>query len=441
MDGILKQSIHKSATELLSLPLPFDLKNRTKSFIDVVVDSIATGIAGCLLIFLVSGLEWPSYYIASLVLLLVCLWIYFIYKVRIEYYKTFRSNLETLTNKGEVRAKVFDKKESVIHGMRSVLKSGSEKQLLFMLDKLMEINDVRFADAVEELLDHPSNLVKTSAIRNLYFLNVKSMTANVPLLLVEDNPELTIATLSYVLRFAENDSSFVFDKYLEDQEPRIALSALYCLARESRTNEKLRKKYGIESRILRLIDHQRDGKTNIHETKILIEILGIANFPEYYSELIYLLNDNNEEIVQSTIHAIGETRYIPIANHLLPLLAEKPYRKNATIALVNFGPSILHILRRVVEQRTQPMSVVRFIPSVIREFYSKQAIHHLLALLGDKDLTVRLEVIKSLSELRNSHPRLKFNRYRVIETIFSECKLYHRDIGSNAFSNNNIVSK
>ncbi|CAN0595209.1 unnamed protein product, partial [Ectocarpus sp. 12 AP-2014] len=56
MDGILKQSVHKSASELLALPLPFDLKNKTKSFIDVVVDSIATGIAGCLLIFVIRGL-------------------------------------------------------------------------------------------------------------------------------------------------------------------------------------------------------------------------------------------------------------------------------------------------------------------------------------------------------------------------------------------------
>jgi ATP:ADP antiporter, AAA family len=34
-DGSLKQSINKSATELLALPIPNDIKNRTKSFIDL----------------------------------------------------------------------------------------------------------------------------------------------------------------------------------------------------------------------------------------------------------------------------------------------------------------------------------------------------------------------------------------------------------------------
>ena len=83
MDGILKQSVHKSASELLTLPLPFDLKNKTKSFIDVVVDSLATGVAGCLLIFVVRGLDLPSFYIGILIIVLVIVWIYFIYKVRL----------------------------------------------------------------------------------------------------------------------------------------------------------------------------------------------------------------------------------------------------------------------------------------------------------------------------------------------------------------------
>ena len=75
MDGVLKQSVNKSATELLTLPIPFDLKNKTKSFIDVVVDSIATGVAGFVLIFVVRGLELPSVYIIGIIILLVVLWV------------------------------------------------------------------------------------------------------------------------------------------------------------------------------------------------------------------------------------------------------------------------------------------------------------------------------------------------------------------------------
>ena len=95
VDGSLKQSVNKSAMELLALPLPFELKNKTKSYIDVVVDSFATGIAGFILIFLVRGLNLPSVYITGIIIILLILWIYFVYKVRNEYFQTFRDNLGT----------------------------------------------------------------------------------------------------------------------------------------------------------------------------------------------------------------------------------------------------------------------------------------------------------------------------------------------------------
>jgi len=40
--------------------VPLEVKKRTKTFIDVVVDSVATGIGGLILIFLVRGLAYKK---------------------------------------------------------------------------------------------------------------------------------------------------------------------------------------------------------------------------------------------------------------------------------------------------------------------------------------------------------------------------------------------
>ena len=58
VDGSLKQSVNKAATELFSIPIPIEIKKKTKTFTDVVVDSIATGLAGFILIFFVNGLKF-----------------------------------------------------------------------------------------------------------------------------------------------------------------------------------------------------------------------------------------------------------------------------------------------------------------------------------------------------------------------------------------------
>ena len=430
MDGILKQSIHKSASELLTLPLPFELKNKTKSFIDVVVDSLATGIAGCLLIFVVRGLDLPSFYIGILIIALVCLWLYFIYKVRIEYYKTFRNNLEVLTDSYKKTKKVTDTKVSVVTGMRTVFKKGTEEQILFMLDKLMEINDKRFADDVELLLEHPSNKVKLSAIQNLYFLNSKSMTAEVSELLKIDDRELTIATLAYILSFAHKDKSFIFDAYLEHSNERIATAALYCLARAAKNNYSLKQRYSLLDRISLALKTIASDQKDLPYVASVIEILGVANLPIFHNRLIAFLQHENEEIVKTTIKAIGTATDSEMVQHIIPFLAEKALRPTVLEAFNVYGQQILPVLKNHVAERRQPLSVLRFIPAAMQSFHSKEAVHHLLGILNHEDLTVRLEVVRALSAIRATHPQLKFNKYKVVSVIFDECKLHHQTLSA-----------
>ncbi len=430
MDGILKQSVHKSASELLALPLPFELKNKTKSFIDVVVDSIATGIAGCLLIFVIRGLDLPSFYIGVLILALVVLWLFFIFKVRKEYYRTFRTNLEILTDKKTNTKKSSEKPASVVQGMRTVFNGGTEEQILFMLQKLMEINDKRFEEAVERLLDHPSVQVKTAAIQNLYFLNSKSMTADIGQLLQIDNHQLTVATLAYVLRFAEKDSELVYEQYLNHTNTRIANAALYCLAMEVRDNLALQKQFNVGTLLEQQLKNIGTGDAPTEDIKPLIETIGVSNLPHFYPVLLTHIEHPDPEIVAETIRAMGQSMHPMFLTELLPFLANKQQRKTTVKALQHYGPKLLPVLTENVQKRKQPLPVLRLIPMVIQSFSSQQAVKSLLLLLKDTDLSIRLEVVRALSTMRSSHPELKFNRYKVVSSIYEECKLHHQTLAA-----------
>ena len=430
MDGILKQSVHKSASELLALPLPFDLKNKTKSFIDVVVDSIATGIAGCLLIFVIRGLELPSFYIGVLILLLVCLWLFFILKVRQEYYKTFRANLEVLTDKKISGRKIAEKPISVVEGMKEVFQSGTEMQILFMLGKLMEINDKRFEEDVERLLEHDSIKVKTAAIQNLYFLNSKTMSAKVGDLLKIDDTALTVATLAYVLHFSENDSGFVYDHYLNNDNTRIANAALYCLAREARANPILQKNYTITARISEKVALLAKSDVPPSEITTLLETIGVANLPNFYPVLAHYVKSENEQLVSTSLIAMGQTMHLPFLKSILPFLGNKSQRKTTIQALQGFGLEAIPLLLETIQKRKQHMPVLRFIPMAIQSFNSQVSVKNLLLLLKDPDVTIRLEVIRSLSAIRSSRPELKFDRYKVVSGIYEECKLHHQTLAA-----------
>ncbi len=425
MDGILKQSVHKSASELLALPLPFELKNRTKSFIDVVIDSIATGMAGFLLIFVVQGLELPSIYIAILIFLLVGLWIYFIFHVRIAYYRTFRDNLEMLTAQADKTPKPVLKKVSVVEGMRTVFSSGSEEQILFMLGKLMEINDPRFERDVTRLLEHPSTKVRTAAIQNLYFLNSSSMIANVNDLLNTDDEALTLATLEYLLLHAKKEGNLVYDRYLDHPNANISEASLYCLARESKDNDALKVAYGLKQRIAVKIRGMKQGDASTSTLINLLRTVGAANLPEFY----YLISQNfeheSQEVVETAIQAAGMSMHAYFVPNLLGFLPEKAVRKTATEALQNYGVSMVSVLTTTVKERLAPVETCRLIPMVLKAIPSPEAIRGLFGLLYDGDLGIRLESIRALSDIRKNHPELKFNRYKVVDFIYEECKLHH----------------
>lgn len=429
MDGILKQSVNKSATELLTLPLPFDLKNRTKSFIDVVVDSIATGIAGFLLIFVVRGLDLPSFYIAILIIVLVALWLYFILQVRKEYYKTFRNNLELITERiGKTNKRV--KRTSVIAGMRAVFKNGTEGQILFMLEKLMEINDKRFENDVQELLSHPSTKVRTAAIQNLYFLNSSTVVTEISDLLNTDDEALTLATLEYLLLHAEKNSKMVYDRYLDHDNPQIANAALFCLAREAHDNNSLKQSYDLKNRIKKEITKLKSADNHKNNLTILIKTIGASNIPEFYPFISDHFNNEDSTIVLTAIEASGKTMHPAFIPDLIDFLPNKLFRTQTIDSLKNYGSNILVVLAATISQRSAPLATCRFIPMVIKSFKTQECIHTLLQLLEDTDLGIRLETIRALSDIRKTNPELRFNRNKVVTQIFEECKLYHHTLSA-----------
>ncbi len=429
VDGSLKQSVNKSAMELLALPLPFELKNKTKSYIDVVVDSFATGIAGFILIFLVRGLDLPSVYITGIIIVLMVLWIYFVYKVRDEYFQTFRDNLALVLETKEPLKKIELKKVSAIDGMKKVFENGTESQLLFMLGKLRELNDKRFLPEVQKLLGHSSNKVKTAAIQNMYFLNNNTVVTEISELLASRDEGLITATLEYLLMHADAKKEVVFDHYLEHSDALISQTALFCLAKESRDNIPLRNRYLLKERIVKQIDAVRkEGNGNLKP--ILLRTIGAANIPKFYPELSKAIKSKDKTYQLEAIKAIGLSVYPPFIDDLISFLPDKTMRPATLESLVAYGPQIGPYLINFINKRAAPLPLCRFIPAVLTNLPSQQTVNGLMTLLDDKDVTVRQEAIRSLSELKTTYPQYHFDHLKVVRNILEECKMYHQTLSA-----------
>ncbi len=430
VDGSFKQSINKSAMELLALPLPFELKNKTKTYIDVVVDSVATGIAGFILIFFVRGLSAPSVYITGIIILLLILWVYFVFKVRQEYFQTFRDNLAMVLETKSPSKKLNVKQHSVVDGMKKVFEKGSESQILFMLGKLREINDPRFFPQVQKLLSHPSVKVRTAAVQSLYFLNVHTMVTEIPLLLASGDEDLITATLEYVLLHSSSEKSQVFDQFLDHQDPKISRAALFCLARESRDNNSLRTHYRVAERIEQLIKKAENQKDDVELTHAALKIAGVANLQEFYPFLSEALKSPDKGIQKEAIEATGLSLYPPFIKELLPFLSEKNMRPSVIEAFLAYGQYLAPYLIRIIQDREAPIEQCRLIPLVLKRMPSQQTVSTLMLLLDDQDVTIRQEAIRALSDLKRDYPQYRFDHLKVVRNILEECRMYHQSLSA-----------
>ncbi len=422
LDGVLKQSVNKSAFEMLALPLSLEVKQRTKYFIDVVVDSLATGLAGVLLIGMVNGLELSNYYIQGLILLLSGFWIVMIFRVRGTYYRAFRDNLSTPAHLAEKRRK-RPAKGSMLGVMRGVLQSGNEKQQLYMLQKLGELRDPRLANDVQSLLGHPSIAVRTAAVRVLHTLNVPGLPTDIPRLLEEGDEELTLAVMDYLLLHASQNPHIIFDTYLDHPEPLPRACALFALSRDSRDNPALRERYGLERRLQEALK-----QAGVAGGSLLLRSIGAAAYKPGFPVLQAALASEDPERLRPAIQAAGLSMDPEFLEPLIQLLPRKEYRQAVTESLIGLGPGIAPLIADGVREGRWSLEICRFIPHVLKGFGTQAAVDQLFRLFDEFDLGVRLEVVRALSDIRSSKPYLRFDRMQVITRIYDECRLYHQTL-------------
>jgi AAA family ATP:ADP antiporter len=425
LDGSLKQSLHKSAVELLALPIPSNIKNKTKTFIDVVVDSLATGLAGFLLIFVIKGLELSATYITAITILLVIGWIYTVYKVRDAYLGTFKENIMMRENLGD------EKKSSsrIRKNMRIIFASGSEKDIVFMLNRLRETAHPSIRQDVLDLLDHESHKVKAAVVENLQYITRKPQPRVQDFIYIEDD-ELIVATMNYLLSQEKMSHQF-FEQYLNYDKEFISTAALMCLARESQDNPRLAAKYNLNLRVKVFIDEleSSDSDLKIPEITRLIETLGFVNRPKYHHIIVRYLKHQNPILKNAAITAAGETsreEFLPI---LFRQLEDIAFRESAIKAISSYGNAIIPtIYKKYLDvnlsnvQRSQ-------IPVIASEIHTERAYQALFKMSQKGNFKLRTKAADLLYELRKNGTQYSINQRTLRNMITNECKLHRELLG------------
>lgn len=425
-DVTLKQSINKSATELLALPLPATIKYQTKSFIDIFVDSAATGIGGLLLIFMVSGLGFSVQATGLLILPLAGLWMYFAIGVRREYVNIFKRKLADQLEEGK-RSEPGPDPESIVQGLRRVLTDGAERQRLYVLRKIGEMHEDRLIPEILPLLSHASPAVRAAALDTLYVFASPDFSEMVAPMVEDVDSDVQIRAVEYLIGHAGHGRIALLDRYLQHEDEVVNSAALIGIAVESRNNPEMMKLFKLEQRLHDKLNYVRimeDENLRLRYERAIIRAIGRANLQAFYPILDDYLSADRPELADAALIAAGLTannRFTPALCQAL----ERPERRQAAIrALEESGKGVFPELIRLMTSDEVSIEAVRQFPRVAERIREQESVAFLLKLTAHDDITVQIEALRALNTLKLQEPLLVIEHKNVIGLIVRDAELY-----------------
>ncbi|MEM5564949.1 Npt1/Npt2 family nucleotide transporter [Psychroserpens sp. AS72] len=427
VDGSLKQSVNKAATELLSIPIPIDIKKKTKTFTDVVIDSIATGLAGFILIFFINGLEISSTYISLIIIASILVWLYFIYHLRKEYIVAFKGLFENVNEKKQKVNKAEIKVTSIVNTVLDIFKTGNENQIIHMLQKTLDVKDERFFFGIKPLLHHESVKVKALAIENLYYLNSENLNSEMELLIHDSDQQVTTSAFRYLVKNSNKNTVDLFNKYINSEDNTIANAALIGLAQELRNNQQLQLKFNLEDKIkvaLQQYDELNNTEEKAHKLHAILETIGSAKINKFYNVLYNNLKSEDVDTRNVAITSASKTLEPEFISLIISHLSVKDTRKTAINALYFYGEPIIDMLYKKIKSEDIEIEDALFTISIIEKFASQKAVNSLIKLTEDQEHTIKIEAIEALRRLKWKYPNLLIKDQFVIDKILDECHLY-----------------
>jgi AAA family ATP:ADP antiporter len=431
LDGSFKQSINKAGIELSILPIPAQIKNEAKSYIDVVVDSIATGVAGLLLLFVIKKLELSTTYITVIILLFLFIWMLLIYKLREAYFDSFRSNIRGALLASEMSNNENKSTNSTKNAIQ-IFSSGDEDSIILMLDRLKDTRLQSLKPYIVNLLDHPSNKVKATAIAQL--VNYKEGTAleKVKELIRVQDDEVVFQVLDYLLHNSDIDDSEIFTSYLDHPSDYINNAALLCLARENTQNPTFNETFNLHQRIADKIKKYTYDTEELRKEEIaeLLITIGYSGEPRFYSYISAHFYNTAPFVIHHALRAAGLTAHEPFVKDLLHFLSIKEYRKTARRALRKYGPSMASTLLKMEETDQLKMITKRYIPRVIESYKNRESLKILTRLLRSNDIVSRLQAARSLSRIHENGTRIPIDTRSWSKLLLRESVFYRKSISA-----------
>lgn len=390
-DGTLRHSLHRTATELLFVPLPDGLRARAKPIIDVVGQRGGQALASLLILAEIS--QGRGNTVLALAAGALCiLWVAWASELRRHYLDLFRAALRE-GSMGVRSSHAFDlgSLEAVFAG----LNSRSDAEVMGAMDILADEDRVRLIPAL--ILFHPSREVVLRAL-DLFARSGRADFVPVADRLI-DHADEEIRAAALRARTAGEPDEAVLRKAATDPSPLVQSTALVGLVAGGWLTDEMQ-----------ACADGLVGSDSPEARRALARALRQQPVAAFDCFLESLAEMDDAQVQIDVAYAMGARRDPAFLPSLLPMLASRHVRPAARAAFVEYGAAGLAFVAEALADETLPHEIRRHVPRTISRFPAADALPILLGrLLVEPDGMVRYKILRGLGRLAADHPDVRFD--------------------------------
>lgn len=408
-DQVLRYSIDKATVELLYLPVPASATFRVKSFIDTVVYRLGDASGGLIVLLFAAGLGWSPVRVSMVGIIFVMAWMVAAYVARRQYIENLRESIHQHRVDSERKAMpVIDRDTTTM--ITSRLK-GTPNEIAYALSLFELSHDRKIHPAVRGLLNHAEPAIRQQAIRLLARAGDATVKPEIEKLVKDPSLEVRTEALLYLTEFDSTDPLQRIEELGDFEDFSIQAALVAFLARPGRSQNLDAAKL-LLSRMVE--DHSADGRRARLEAARLLSMLPDA----FDREMRALIDDDDVEVVQAAIAAVGVHKKRTMTGELIARLAEPALSDRIVTALAAFGDRIVGTLRDYLTDEDITPEVRREIPKVLEAIGSRNAQAVLIESVLDRDVVLRYHTIAALNRLGQAHPERTTDR-KLIESVLA----------------------
>ncbi len=418
LDRSFRYTVDKTTREVLFLPLPSQLRQEVKPFVDVTVDRLSRGFGALLMLVLIQpwgvALQW--YQLSYVSFGLAAVWYVMAFRAKREYLASFRRSIEQRVVRPE-EVRLSGSELSTVEALVQELAHPDPARVVYAIDVLESLDKRNLVTPL--LLYHAAAAVRARALAALGAARpdiAARWAPHIRRMVGDADAGVRAAAICALSAISQEDAATLARPMLSDGNPRIRVTAAAALAASGDDDD-------LNAAEAALVDVIADTSSGAREARRDAAVaIRQAAAPRFRRLLIPLLYDPSPDVADEAMASVraagtGDVVFVPT---LVALLRHRRLKGQARSVLVSYGDPVIGVLAHFLREPEEDSWVRRHIPATLALIPSQQSVDALGAALGDPDGFLRYKVVAALERLRRDADGLAFPREQIERLALSE---------------------